>query len=191
MDWSGFATHGVAGGAEGNAPACSYLRAVRSLMPARAAACFCVIPNRSFGHIQFDLTIVFHRTPPCLFLDGVMLGHSCSLVEENGLFVSAVVSIKRQTISLRRSLRRVHSGVDKAPPCSRQPGSPSPPPCHLHRTTRLRSHPSHFASTALPRSPPPQSIKMRRRTPTPPQLKVAISHKQNSRLTVSSLGRQG
>jgi hypothetical protein len=83
------------------------------------------------------------------------------------LFVSAVVRLKSQTVSLRRSLRRVRSGVDKAPSCELTPGSPSPPPCQLHRATRLRSHPSHFASTALPRSPPPQSIKMRRRTPTP------------------------
>src|SRR5438876_11029373 len=106
------------------------------------------------------------------------------------LFVSAVVRLKSQTVSLRRSLRRVRSGVDNAPSCELTPGSPSPPPCQLHRATRLRSHPWHFASTALPRSPPPQSIKMPRRTP-PPQLKAAISHKQNSRLTGSSLGRQG
>src|SRR5258708_4361038 len=101
------------------------------------------------------------------------------------LFVSAVVRLKSQTVSLRRSLRRVRSGVDKAPSCDLTPGSPSPPPCQLHRATRLRSHPSHFASTALPRSPPPQSIKMRRRTP-PPQLKFAVSHKQSTHLAVSS-----
>ena len=63
-------------------------------------------------------------------------------------FVSAVVRLKSQTASLRRSLRCVRSGVDKAPSCSRQPDSPSPPPCQLHRAIRLRSHPSHFASTA-------------------------------------------
>jgi hypothetical protein len=38
-------------------------------------------------------------------------------------FVSAVVRLKSQTASLRRSLRCVRSGVDKAPSCSRQPGS--------------------------------------------------------------------
>src|SRR3989440_6739956 len=64
------------------------------------------------------------------------------------LFVSAVVRLKSQTVSLRRSLRRVRSGVDKAPSCELTPGSPSPPPCQLHRAIRLRSHPSHFASTA-------------------------------------------
>jgi hypothetical protein len=46
-------------------------------------------PFSSFRHRPFDLKIVFHMTPPCLLLDGVMPGHSCSLVEENGLFVSA------------------------------------------------------------------------------------------------------
>src|SRR5437899_8372233 len=64
------------------------------------------------------------------------------------LFVSAVVRLKSQTVSLRRSLRRVRSGVEKAPSCELTPGSPSPPPCQLHRATRLRSHPSPFASTA-------------------------------------------
>ncbi len=63
-------------------------------------------------------------------------------------FVSAVVRLKSQTASLRRSLRCVRSGVDKAPSCELTPGSPSPPPCQLHRAIRLRSHPSHFASTA-------------------------------------------
>src|SRR5260221_13118011 len=58
-----------------------------------------------------------------------MLGQGPRLVESPGLF-------------------GVRSGLDKAPSCSRQPGSPSPPPCQLHRATRLRSHPSHFASTA-------------------------------------------
>src|SRR6266700_273130 len=94
-------------------------------------------------------------------------------------FVSAVVSIKRQTVSLHRSLRRVRSGVDKAPSCELTPGHPSPPPCQLHRATRLRSHPSHFASTAPFHSPPP------------PRLKFAVSHKQSSHLTYSSHERQG
>src|SRR5436190_23439087 len=87
-------------------------------------------------------------------------------------FVSAVVSIKRQTVSLHRSLRRVRSGVDKAPSCELTPGRPSPPPCQLHRATRLRSHPSHFASTAPFHSPPPQSIKMRRGISTPTTAQV-------------------
>jgi hypothetical protein len=33
------------------------------------------------------------------------------------------------------------------------PGSSSPPPCQLHRATRLRSPPSHFASTSSPSLP--------------------------------------
>jgi hypothetical protein len=82
--------------------------------------------------------------------------------------VSAVVSIKRQMVSLRRPRSGVRSGLDQTPSCSRQPGSPSPPPCQLHQATRLRSHPSHFASAAPFTPPPPQSIKMRRRIPAPP-----------------------
>ena len=35
-------------------------------------------------------------TPPSFLIDGVMLGHGCSLVEEHGLFVSAVGAIKRR-----------------------------------------------------------------------------------------------
>src|SRR2546421_7210163 len=88
------------------------------------------------------------------------------------LFVSAVVRLKSQTVSLRRSLRRVRSGVDKEPSCELTPGHPSPPPCQLHRATRLRSHPSHFASTAPFHSPPPQSITMRRRISTPTTAQV-------------------
>src|SRR6266567_3991054 len=101
-------------------------------------------------------------------------------------FVSAVVSIKRQTVSLHRSLRRVRSGVDKAPSCELTPGHPSPPPCQLHRATRLRSHPSHFASTA-PFTPHHLSrSKCEGVSPPPPRLKFAVSHKQSSHLTYSS-----
>ncbi len=56
---------------------------------AHASTCRCLFlrhPFSSFGHIQFDLTIVFHRTPPSLFFDGAMLGHLRSLVEGNGPF---------------------------------------------------------------------------------------------------------
>jgi len=44
---------------------------------------------------------------------------------------------------------------DKPPPgfCELVPAVPSPPPCHLHRNSRSRSHPAHFASTAPPTSP--------------------------------------
>ncbi len=46
-------------------------------------------------------------------------------------------------------------GADKTPPvsCELVPAVPAPPPCHLHRNNRLRSHPLHFASTA-PLTPP-------------------------------------
>src|SRR6266704_5585376 len=108
-------------------------------------------------------------TPPCLFFDGAMLGHLRSRVEGNGLFC-------------------VRSGVDKAPSCELTPGSPSPPPCQLHLATQLRSPPSHFASTA-PFTPHHLSrSKCEGVLPPPPQLKFAISHIQNSPLTVSSIG---
>src|SRR5712691_8935886 len=76
--------------------------------------------------------------------------------------------------------RPVRSGVDKAPSCELTLGSPCPPPCQLHRATRLRSPPSHFASTAPLPSPPPQSIKMRRRTPTPPAPICDFPHTEQS-----------
>ena len=88
--------------------------------------------------------------------------------------MSAVVSIKRQTVSLHGPLRYVRSGLDKAPSCELMLGSPSPPPCQLHRATQLRSHPLHFASTASPHSPPPQSIKMQRCTPTSPTAHMCV-----------------
>jgi hypothetical protein len=61
-----------------------------------------------------------------------MLGHFDSLVERNGLVV-------------------VRSGPDKPPSggCELPPAVLSPPPCHLHRDNRPRSHPPHFASTVL------------------------------------------
>src|SRR5579884_745962 len=86
-------------------------------------------------------------------------------------------------------LSDVRSGHDKTPSCSRQPGSPCPPPCHLHRATRLRSHPSPFASTAPPSLPTTSVDQKAKASPrSPPQLQVAIFRKQKSRLTVSSLG---
>ena len=111
-------------------------------------------------------------TPPCLFFDGAMLGHLRSLVEGNGLFC-------------------VRSGVDKAPSCELTPGRPSPPPCQLHRATRLRSHPSHFASTAPFHSPPPQSIKMRRciSTPTTAQVCRFTQTEQSSDLFITWAAR--
>ena len=72
-----------------------------------------------------------------------MLGHLRSLVEGNGLFVSAVVPIMRQAI-LCSLLRLVRSGGDKTPACSCQPGSPSSPPCQLHR-----AYPASLASFAF------------------------------------------
>jgi hypothetical protein len=42
--------------------------------------------------------------------------------------------------------------------CELVPAVPSPPPYHLHRNNRPRSHPPHFALTAsVPTQPPPQS----------------------------------
>ena len=53
-DWSELANHVGDGSAESNTPACSYVRAVPSLMPARAAACFLshpksLVPQKSFS----------------------------------------------------------------------------------------------------------------------------------------------
>jgi hypothetical protein len=53
-DWSELANHVGDGSAESNTPACSYLRAVPSLMPVRAAACFLshpksLVPQKSFS----------------------------------------------------------------------------------------------------------------------------------------------
>jgi hypothetical protein len=123
-------------------------------------------------------------TPPCLFFDGAMLGHLCSLVEEDDLFVSAVVSIKRQMISLRRSNRPVRSGTDKEPSCELTLGTLSPPPCQLHQATRLRSHPSHFASTALS-TPHCLSRAKCEGVPLSP-LNLAVSCKGNNHPTASS-----
>ncbi|SRR5258708_1991442 len=51
--------------------------------------------------------------------------------------------------------------------CELVPAVPSPPPYHLHRNNRPRSHPPHFALTAsVPTQPPPQSIEVRRLAPT-------------------------
>jgi hypothetical protein len=50
-----------------------------------------------------------------------------------------------------------------------------------HRDLRLRSHPLHFASTALFPFPPPQSIKMQRLVPQPVVLTVSpqlASHRE-------------
>src|SRR5205085_1937902 len=102
-----------------------------------------------------------------------MLGHLHSLVEGNGLFcVRSGVDKAPDGLSARDSLRHVRSGVDKAPSCELTLGRPSPPPCQLHRATQLRSHPSHFASTAPFHSPPPQPIKMRRCISTPTTAQV-------------------
>jgi hypothetical protein len=60
--------------------------------------------------------------------------------------------------------------------CELVPAVPSLPPCHLHRDNRLRSHPSHLASPAsMPTHPPPQSSKVRRRTPTTPPVVFVVS----------------
>src|SRR5947207_8096471 len=66
---------------------------------AHASSCRCLFLRQSFSsfrHIQLHLIIVFHVTPPSFLIDGVMLGHRCSRVEEHGLFVSAVGAIKRR-----------------------------------------------------------------------------------------------
>src|SRR5579875_3099154 len=51
--------------------------------------------------------------------------------------------------------------------CELPPAAPSPLPSHLHRGNSSRSHPPHFASTALHPCPPPQSSEVRRRCPQP------------------------
>ena len=109
---------------------------------AHASTCRCLFLRHafsSFRHIQFDLKIVFHRTPPCLFLDGVMLGHLRSLVEENGLFVSAVVSIKRHPANSRQvALPHLHANSTGLPGFVRilriSPRLPSLAPHHLSRS---------------------------------------------------------
>src|SRR5512142_2474717 len=72
-----------------------------------------------------------------------MLGHRCSPVEHHGLFVSAVVRIKRRRFPASWRLLFL------------------PPPCDPHQNNRLRSHPLHFASTAPLPPPHPSRSKCR------------------------------
>ncbi len=120
-----------------------------------------------------------------------MLGHCCSLVEHNGRMcldglrgVPPPCSPMSRAAHVQGGPPLVHNaplpvrmpaemivrrGADKAPPafCELVPAVPSPPPCHLHRNSRRRSHPPHFALTAsMPTHPPPQSIEVRRRVPS-------------------------
>jgi hypothetical protein len=120
-----------------------------------------------------------------------MLGHCCSLVEHNGRMCldglrgvpppcspterpahvqGSPPLVRNAPLPVRMPAEMiVRRGADKAPPafCELVPAVPSPPPCHLHRNSRRRSHPPHFALTAsMPTHPPPQSIEVRRRVPS-------------------------
>src|SRR6266699_6810823 len=157
--------------AEGNAPACSYLRAVRSLMPARAAACFCVIPflRSDIDNLTSQSFFIGHHLSCFLMVPGFAI--FARLSRGMALFVSAVVSIKRHPARVSQvALPHLHANSTGLPGFVRilgiSPRLPSLAPHHLSRSK---------CQGVLP----------------PPQLKAAISHKQTSRLTGSSLGRQG
>jgi hypothetical protein len=135
-------------------------------------------------HIYFHLVIVFHMHTT-LFALSWWYARPSSLACRGrwSLFCPQWARLVRQTVSLRRSLRWVRSGRDKAPSCSRQPGSPCPLPANstgLPGFVRIL----HI----LPRLPPPPPHHLSRSKcegvfPLPPLLTYAFFPNQNTPLT--------
>ena len=89
---------------------------------------------------------------------------------------SSAYSHRTQKVLHVRSSHGMETNAPWCHSCELVPAVLSPPPCQRHRDNRLRSHPSHLASTAsVPTHPPPQSSNVRRFTPTTPPFIFAVS----------------
>jgi len=100
--------------------ACLLVFACGPLTHAGTRCCyFLTDPFLSFCHIQFDLMIVFHMTPSCLVLNGVIVGQGISCCRGLWPFLPAVVVLLRGSPAwflsavgriIRRRAAALHAG---------------------------------------------------------------------------------